>query len=165
MFFLDNEHIGIYYLYWRETSSSGGNPTPPPFPPKNTSECSIQIPNYLLWFLIFDCSLFSRLLIFFSPSANFVSSFFNSFLSSFIFSTFYKNRLSSARNKGLSPVNGHTKTFHEWFTVSVTDHSNSESHEANKQFWSQEQYAYFRSEFTMFSYKSFWKNVLSKIMC
>ena len=46
---------------------------------------SIQIPNYLLWFLKFDCSFFfSSLFNFFCPLANFVSSFFNSFLISFL---------------------------------------------------------------------------------
>ena len=115
-----------------------GEPHPLPHSPQ-------RIPlNVLFRFLItcFDSSYliaayFLDYSFSFPLSANFVSSFFNSFLSSFIFSTSYKNRVSSARNKGLSPVNGHTKTFHEWFTVSVTDHSNSESHEANKQFWSQ----------------------------
>ena len=46
---------------------------------------SIQIPNHLLWYVTFDCSLFSRLFNFFCPLANFLSSLFYSFLNSFLF--------------------------------------------------------------------------------
>ena len=81
----------------------------------------IQIPNHLLWFLTFDCSLFSRLFSFFCPPPNFLSSLLYSFLNSFLF------LLLPTRRDGYRP------TLYDLVKVSSADHSHSELYYRNEQ--------------------------------